>query len=440
MVLATSTPHVDPVSPPTADRRAACPGLLRVVPSRDGGICRIKLPLGRLAAAQARAVARVARDYRTGAIEFTNRANVQIRGIDPAAEAALVAPLLDAGLGPLAEGGDDVRNVMIDPAHGLDPGELVDLAPLGERLLDRLQREPRYHVLSPKFSIQLDGGGAVAATDHPHDLWLAAGRVGATVTLALGVASAVEDGPIALVPEAAAFDAIMALLDLFLGRAALAGGTRFRDLLATMPRAEIAARLDGAATDVGTWRRAPVRRPGPIGVFDQRQAGFVYVGAAPTVGRLSPAMLEGLAAVAERAGDGTLRLTPWQGAILPNLRRADAGDALDTLQGLGFTIEATSPFARMVACAGSTGCASGLADTKGDARALADRLGGAVDVHLSGCIKSCASARVAEFTLLAVAPGRYDLYQRGAGGHRFGEKLRGGVTVAEAASALESFR
>ncbi len=47
-----------------ANRRFACPGLFRVVPSRDGGICRIKLSRGRVTAAQLRAIADAARATR----------------------------------------------------------------------------------------------------------------------------------------------------------------------------------------------------------------------------------------------------------------------------------------------------------------------------------------------------------------------------------------
>ncbi len=37
-------------------RPSACPGLLRIVPARDGGLCRIKLPCGELTATQAFAI------------------------------------------------------------------------------------------------------------------------------------------------------------------------------------------------------------------------------------------------------------------------------------------------------------------------------------------------------------------------------------------------
>ncbi|MDI9653445.1 precorrin-3B synthase, partial [Burkholderia cenocepacia] len=81
-------------------RPSACPGLVRVVAAADGGLCRIKLPGGRLDARQARAIAAAARRYGSGAIDATNRANLQLRGIRDGATDALTHALLDAGLGP----------------------------------------------------------------------------------------------------------------------------------------------------------------------------------------------------------------------------------------------------------------------------------------------------------------------------------------------------
>ncbi|HDR9371805.1 TPA: precorrin-3B synthase, partial [Burkholderia multivorans] len=71
-------------------RPSACPGLVRIVAAADGGLCRIKLPGGRLDASQARAIAAAARRYGSGAIDATNRANLQLRGIRDGAADALV--------------------------------------------------------------------------------------------------------------------------------------------------------------------------------------------------------------------------------------------------------------------------------------------------------------------------------------------------------------
>src|SRR5208282_2223100 len=137
--------------------RSACPGLFRIVPARDGGICRVKLPLGQLSAEQARAVAAAARQFGSGVIEATNRANLQLRGIPPANEAALIAALLAAGLGATPPGADDIRNVMVSPTAGIDALQDLDVRPLARGLLARLQADEACHALSAKFSFLVDG-------------------------------------------------------------------------------------------------------------------------------------------------------------------------------------------------------------------------------------------------------------------------------------------
>ena len=88
----------------------------------------------------------------------------------------------------------------------------------------------------------------------------------------------------------------------------------------------------------------------------------------------------------------------------------------------------------MIACTGSSGCAKGLADTKADAVQLAALQPG-VEVHLSGCPRSCAAAHTAPVTLLAVGPGHYDLYFRDAAQPGFG-RLHARTLSIEAAGAL----
>ena len=75
--------------------------------AKDGGICRIKLPCGRLEAEQAERIAHASLQHAGGVIEATNRGNLQIRGIRAGNEDALFGELLDAGLGPSTPGADD---------------------------------------------------------------------------------------------------------------------------------------------------------------------------------------------------------------------------------------------------------------------------------------------------------------------------------------------
>jgi len=146
-----------------------------------------------------------------------------------------------------------------------------------------------------------------------------------------------------------------------------------------------------------------------------------------------------LAAVAELAeyhGNGELHLTPWQGLLLPDVPVGTAPDLLAALGALDLTTDPAAPLARLIACTGSQGCAKGQADTKGDALRLAERLPAGVEVHLSGCPRSCALAGQAPHTLLAVAPGRYDLFVRDATQPGPGRRRATQLSLDEAAAWL----
>ncbi|KEZ01429.1 precorrin-3B synthase [Burkholderia sp. MSh2] len=447
-----------PASP--AVRPSACPGLVRVVAAADGGLCRIKLPGGRLEARQARAIAAAARQYGSGAIDATNRANLQLRGIRDGAAAALTQALLDAGLGPRVDAAadraalaasDDVRNLMLSPLAGRDPAALVDSRALAAPLFDLLAREPRRGELSPKFAIQLDGGESVAALDHPHDIWLAAWRRGdGVVRIAAGLAGCppVEAGdPPASVDvapgQAAAL--VRALLCAFLDLAP-ADVTRMRALLATcgeralLERAQhdlpFALAADPALTG---WRRPRCDAALRFGARASLDAAYCSVGAQFVLGRLDAAQLERLAALAEADGDGTLSMTPWQGVFIHGVAHGLAPATLDALASLGLVCAPSDPLAALVACAGSTGCAKARADTKHDALALAARLGDPVDVHLTGCERHCALPHPATHTLVAVAPARYDLYRRDAAAG-LGAPLARHLTIDQAAARLTGAR
>ncbi|TBU92074.1 precorrin-3B synthase [Phytopseudomonas dryadis] len=435
--------------PSAALRPSACPGLLRIVQAKDGGICRIKLACGRLEAAQAERLAEAANRHAGGVIEATNRANLQIRGIRAGTEDALIAELLEAGLGPASAGADDVRNLMVSPAAGLDPAALVDVSPLAAQVLATLENTPRLHALSPKFALLLDGGERLAMLEHPHDIWLSAMHLEGRTVYAFGLAGcppvAADDAPaLAAVPEAHAHDLVLALLDLFL-ELATPEQTRMRHLLVTHSPSELLQRLGERLGDVlltaDDWRRGPAAPQAHIGIGAQRQTGRLHVGGVPPLGRLEADQLLGLAALARRLGDGSLRLTPWQSVLLPNVAASDAEAVLQGLQRLGLICTAEHPLAHLIACTGSAGCAKGLADTKGDARQLAERLACASarpGIHLSGCSRSCAAAHRAPLTLLAVAEGRYDLFARRADSSDFGQPLARHLSLEEAGDLLAS--
>jgi precorrin-3B synthase len=411
--------------------------LLRIVQARDGGICRVKLPGGRVTVAQALAISAAAERHASGVLEITNRANLQIRGVRGGEEQALIDALLAAKLGPNNSGADDVRNLMLSPAAGVDAQQQLDVRPLAEQVLNLLENNDTLHQLSAKFALQLDGGESLAMLEHHHDLWISALD---TQRFAFGLASVPGEALAALNTEQVPA-LVNACLELFL-QLASPEHTRMRHLLKQLPIADFLAALQARlpfalqqTAEVLAWRRPTAERWAHLGIRAQRQAGWVHIGAAPVLGRLSAAQL---AAVAELTEDAVY-FTPWQSLLLRDVASTQAPALRAKLNDLGLLTDSALPLARIVACSGSTDCGKGLAASKSDALLLADLLAGkgAIDqVHLSACTRSCAAAHVAPHTLLAVAEGRYDLYKRDSNSAGFGRLLARNLTITDAADTL----
>jgi precorrin-3B synthase len=414
---------------------------MRIVPARDGGLCRVRLALGEVSAAQARVIANASAEFGSGVIEVTHRANLQLRGVSEASQQGLIDCLLAAALGPSTPGADDLRNLMLSPLAGIDTQAIFDVETLARTLLERIQSDVRLHALSPKFSMLLDGGERLAMLDHPHDLWLAALS---PQRIAFGLAgcppSNEHDTPaLAAVTPDQVPALVSALLHTFLD---LAGPEhmRMRDLLATRSAdafmSALQDRLDFALMhdpDLHAWRRERTDARLRFGTHGQH-ATTTYIGAQPRLGRLDADTLRALAQLAPR-----LRMTPWQGVMLLDVPSRLAASVQERVAALGLATRPDEPFARLIACAGSQGCAKGLADIKEDARQLAELMPLQGDIHLSGCTRSCAASHPVGTTLLAVAPGRYDLYQLRPGDPQaegFGTLLAHHLTIQQAAQWL----
>ena len=440
-------------------RPSACPGLLRIVPALDGGICRVKLAAGVLSAAQALAIADAIDKHASGIVDITNRANLQLRGVKRGHEEALIAALLDAGLGPqdaTHAQADDVRNVMVSPAAGRDAHALSDTTALAADLLTLLQGDPRCAALSPKFALLLDGGERLMMLDHPHDIWFSAMPTSeyAEPLFAFGLAgcppvAAEHANALAAVAASDVPALTRALLHTFLDLAA-PEHTRMRDVIAAHSVDNVLAHAEHQSgisllrsEPVERWRREPADASRRLGARQQRDGQRWHIGAQPALGRMNSTTLRGLAVLAQQQNHegATLHMTPWQTVLLTDIDTSNVAATLQTLETLGLATTPHNPLTRVIACAGSTGCAKSLADTKADALKLAARgVPAQTQVHLSGCPRSCAAAHCAPYTLLATSQNRYDLYTthdpRESTG--FGRLLARGVTIDEAADILNA--
>src|SRR5436189_5157829 len=116
--------------------------------------------------------------------------------------------------------------------------------------------------------------------------------------------------------------------------------------------------------------------------------------------------MRGIAAIAERYGSGTIRLTVWQNLIVSDIAVSDRAAVQAALAEIGLAAEASAVRAGLVACTGNTGCKFSATDTKRHAVAIADhldaklKLEGPLNIHLTGCPNSCAQHYIGDIGLL----------------------------------------
>lgn len=341
----------------------ACPGALSLHQAADGALARIRLPGGVLTSAQLQALAVLARDAGSGALELTSRGNVQIRGIT---DVALVADTVAAvGLLPSATH-EKVRNIVASPLSGR-VGDHADVRGVTEELDAALQSDPELAQLPGRFWFGLDDGrGDIAglATD------LGARFSGQTAELQV-----TGRGTGLHVPAAGV---VAALLD---------GARRFLEIRGTAWRAseltDPAALFDHAELGPPT---DPVSIP-PVGWFTQND-GRITLGAAVALGVLPARTAEFLAAI-----EAPLVVTPWRSVLVCDLDEGVADTALRVLAPMDLIFDENSPWLSVSSCTGSPGCDRSLADVRADAiRAVAS--GDTPDAghrHYVGCERACGS-------------------------------------------------
>lgn len=403
-------------------------GLFYVAPAQNAFMCRMRIPNGILSAWQFRGVADLAERCGGGYADVTTRANLQIREIDAAHGIEVIEALQALGLTPRGSGADNIRNVTGSPLAGIDPFELIDTRPLASEWHHHILNDRSLYGLPRKFNVAFDGGGRLAVLEETNDIGFQAVRVpagastavepGVWFRLALGGITGhrdlARDTGIVLRP-AECSEVADAIVRVFIDHGDRTNRTRARlkylldawgfekfiaEVETRLGRNLLRLPLDACAP------RPPVDRLGHIGVHAQVQDGLSYIGVVLPVGRVTTAQMQVLADVAERLGDGDIRLTVWQNLLLSGIPDARIGEAQAAIEAVGLDWRASSIRAGLVACTGSAGCRFAATDTKGHARAIADHLDGClaldtpINIHLTGCHNSCAQHYIGDIGLL----------------------------------------
>ena len=418
-------------------------GMFHVAPAQDSFMLRLRVPGGILTTHQMRGLATMAEKWGPGRADLTTRSNLQIREFAPKDIVNVLSTLQKLGLTSRGSGADNIRNITASPITGLDPQELLDVAPLAEALQLYISNSSDMYELPRKFNVAFDNGGAISSLADTNDIGFTAVRVGDGRNVPAGVYFRVllcgitghkqfaTDSGVLLRPDQAV--AVAAAMIRVFGEHGdrtdrkkarlkyLVDGWGIERFLAETEKKLAFPMIHVPASECEP--RGPIDRAGHIGIHPQSQPGLHYIGVTVPVGRLPVDQMRAIAQIADQFGTGELRLTVWQNLLIPNIRTADLTSAEQMLNAAGLECMAGTVLSGTVACTGNKGCKFAASDTKTHAVELATLLDQRfpildqpVNLHVTGCNHSCAQHYVGDIGLMGVKVGGEEGYQVVIGG------------------------
>jgi ferredoxin-nitrite reductase len=424
-------------------------GLFHVAPAQDSFMLRLRVPGGILTSYQLRGLASIAEECGVGRADLTTRSNIQLRGFAPRDIVRVLNAIQSLGLTSRGSGADNIRNITASPITGLDPQELINVAPLAEAMQAYITNTPTLYDLPRKFNIAFDNGGSITALADTNDIGFLAVRVAEGHSIPAGIYFRVvlsgitghrqfaSDCGLLLRPEeTVAVAAAMVRVFVRYGDRTNRKKARLKYLLDQwgVPRfldetekllAFPVIRVPLAECEP----RGPVHRQGHLGIHPQSQPQLHYIGISVPVGQLPAAKMRAIAAIADRFGSGELRLTVWQNLIIPNVAADKLDDAKQAILAADLSYDAGTVLSGTVACTGNKGCRFAAADTKSHAVSLARHLDERfpvldqpVNLHVTGCNHSCAQHYIGDIGLMGVKVGGEEGYQVLVGGGADGDQ------------------
>jgi ferredoxin-nitrite reductase len=384
---------------------------------------RVRMPGGTTTSYQLRALAEIAMAYGNEVIDITTRQQIQLRHLRIEDVPAVLAKMEAVGLTSLQTGMDNVRNVMTCPVSGLSPDEVVESAGVVRAITEEILANPAYTNLPRKLNVAVTGcpnnclhmetqdiALVPAYYDLGHDRCLGfnilvGGKLGSG---GYRIATPLD----VFVNPAEALDVCRAIMTLYRDHGPRENRTQARLAFLIEEwgeakfRAEVEAKIGKRLATAGS----DARRTGEhdhIGIFRQRQRGMNYAGLKILVGRITSEDLNHLASLAEKYGDGDVRIGANQTVLIPNVSDRKVGELAEEPLLKRFAYNPSPLYKGLVSCVGSDYCNLGVIETKGraveTAKALDARLGSTlkpITMHWSGCPAGCGNHLVADVGFL----------------------------------------
>lgn len=403
----------------------------------DHFMLRTKVPAGRLTAAQAKTLGRIAEEFACappehggdeqnpifgdGFLDVTTRQGIQMHWISPEDVPEIWDRYEAVGLTTLQASGNTLRNVVSCPTPDHSHADTtLDPDAIAEEIADAFEGERRYANLPRKLKVSVVGCRENCGRAEIQDLGFRPARKDGREGFHVTVGGGLSDGPrvgtdlgVFLEPDQVT-PVTLAAAELFIDHGSYldTAVNRLKFIVAEWGidrfRSELESYLPFAFEDGGEDLTTGYRGD-HVGVQPESD-GTYRVGLCLPTGRIGGSEFARLGELAETYGDGRLRLTPNQNVVLTgvsseDLERLRSTDLLDRYS------PDPGPFSRgIVTCTGSEFCSYGVIETKSRGFRWARELDEWVEaeledppevvrLHMSGCSASCAQPQIADIAL-----------------------------------------
>ena len=459
---------------------------------------RVAIPYGTLSAAQLRKLAEISERWDKGYGHFTTRQNIQFNWPKLPDVPDMLDTLAEVGLHAIQTSGNTIRNVTSDHFAGAAADEIEDPRPYAELIRQWSTDHPEFQFLPRKFKIAITGSPNDRVVTRAHDIGLRMvtqdGVPGFEVIVGGGLGRTPMIGqvirphlPVAdLLPY---LEAIVATYNL-LGRRDNKYKARIKitvhetgiDTIREMVEArfaEIAPEFDRGATEAtlaelramfaapdlpsrgrGLFEAATARDPifrawADTNITPHRIPGHAIVSISlkthgQTPGDASAAQMRAVADLAERYGQGEIRVSHMQNLVLPHVALDDLPALHATLREHGLATANIGLASDIIACPGMDYCALATARSIPVAQQIAGLVGaldieqelGPVQIKISGCINACGHHHVGDIGILGLDRAGVENYQITLGGSasedaRIGARMGPGFAYDQIVPAIE---
>lgn len=407
-------------------------GIYQQKPNEDGFFfVRIRIPNGFLTPVQLREIAAITQEHARGFGDITTRQNIQLHWLTITTLADVITRLERVGLITKFACGDTPRNIVGCPLAGVLADEILDARPTVQAV-DKafIEADSELSNLPRKFKSAIAGcnvhchqpqindlgaygvlrkhpvtgreergfglcvGGGLSSTPHMAQSLRVFVTPEQMPAVSLGIARVFRDHGYREKRTRARLKFLIADW----------GWEKFRDVLEKQ--------IGFTLTHDDTLTGPPVApHTDHMGIGQQKQTGFSYVGVPVERGRITAQQMADAAALAEEfaaPGQGQIVLSNKQNLIFLNIPHARVDALVKRLEAVGLSPHAPLWRTNLVSCTGTQFCNLAIVETKQRAANILKYLEDEVQVDspimvsVTGCPNSCAQYQIADIGLMGV--------------------------------------